>query len=98
MAKYSHMLVSKTAVQICGAAYEMMAKDDSFFKMWPKEKEFVAKQWGNFIRPARESLTKMLTMDSVSQHMKDEILEALLLDRALPSNGDTSLQTPTTLN
>ena len=98
MAKYSHILVSKTAREICGAAYQEMAKDNAFFKMWPKEKEFVNKQWGNFIRPARTALTEILNNGKYSQEVRDEIYQALLLDRALPPKGDTSIQAPTVLN
>jgi hypothetical protein len=94
MAKYAHKLVSKTAQEIAAAFYQDAAMDNNFYKMWPKEREFVNKQWGNFIRPARETLTKMLSMDKFSEEVKADIYEALLLDRALPPKGDTALLTP----
>lgn len=95
MAKYAHRLISKTAQQIAAEFYQDAALDNNFYKMWTKEREFVNKCWGKFIKPARESLTRMLTMDNFSQAIKDEIMDALLLDRALPSQGDTSVQSPT---
>ncbi len=95
MAKYSHKLVSKTAQQIAAEFYQDAALDNAFYKMWPKERVFVNKQWGNFIRPAREALTRMLSMNNYSEEVKAEIYEALLLDRALPPKGDTSLQKAT---
>ncbi len=94
MAKYSHKLVSKTAQEICACFYQDAAMHNDFYKMWPKEREFVNKQWGNFIRPAREVLTRMLSMDEYTEEQKSEIYEALLLDRALPPGGDTALLTP----
>jgi len=95
MAKYSHKLVSKTAQQIAAEFYQEAARDNAFYKMWPNERQFVNKRWGNFIRPAREALTRMLTMSQYSEDIKVEIYQALLLDRALPPKGDTSIQTPT---
>lgn len=95
MAKYAHKLVAETAKEIAAAAYEDMARDNNFYRLWPKQKIFVAKHYKNFIRPARECLARMLGMDKFSEETKDEILQALLLDRALPPNGDTSVQVPT---
>ena len=95
MAKYAHKLVAKTAQEIAAYAYQDMAMDDMFYKMWPNERNFVKKQWGTFVRPASEALARMLAMDKYSEKVKEEIMQALLFDRALPERGDTSVQEST---
>jgi hypothetical protein len=90
MAKYAHKLIAKTAQEIAAAAYQDMAMDDDFYKMWPKEKVFVNKMWPTFVRVARETLANMLSMDTYDEKVKEEIAQALMLDRALPA-GDTAV-------
>lgn len=90
MAKYAHKLIAKTAQEIAAAAYQDMAMDDDFYKMWPKEKAFVNKMWPTFVRVARATLANMLAMDRYSEAFKDEIAQALMLDHALPA-GDTAV-------
>lgn len=95
MAKYAHKLVAKTAQEIAACAYQDMAMDNAFYKLWPKEREFVNKQWPTFVRQARGALAQMLAMDKYSEKDKQIIMEALMLDVALPK-GDTAVlqQTP----
>lgn len=95
MAKYCHKIIAKTAQEIAACAYQDMAKDNNFYKLWPKEREFVNKQWPTFIRAARASLAQMLGMDKYSESVKEKIFEALTLDRALPL-GDTAVLPQTT--
>lgn len=95
MAKYAHKLIAKTAQEIAAAAYQDMAMDDDFYKMWPKEKAFVNKMWPTFVRVARQTLANMLSMDQYSEELKDDIAHALMLDRALPA-GDTAILKQTT--
>lgn len=95
MAKYAHRLVAKTAQEIAAAAYQDMAMDDHFYKMWPSEKKFVNKMWPTFVRVARESLANMLQMDKYSDELREEIAHSLMLDLALP-RGDTAVLNQTT--
>lgn len=95
MAKYVHVSVAKIAQTMAAESYQDMAMDDIFYKMWPKEREYVNKNWQQFVQDARKSLTLMLTMDKYTEDQKEEIMQALLLDRALPSKGDTSVQMQT---
>ena len=92
--KYCHKLLENIAKEICGAAYEDMAKDDIFFKHWPNQKMFIKKQWGNFVKPARESLAQLLGRPDWPEEQKELMMEALFYDRALPPNGDTAVQVP----
>lgn len=92
--KYCHKLLENVAREIAGEFYNDAANDNQFYKTWPKESKFINKQWGTFVRPARQALATMLGMSKYSESIKDEIMEALLLDRALPPNGDTAKQVP----
>lgn len=95
MAKYVHNLVGQVAQDMAAEIYEVMAKDNTFYKFWPNQKKFVHKNWKQFIKDARATLATMLTNDKYTDEQKDDILQALLLDRALPPAGDTSVQVPT---
>jgi hypothetical protein len=60
MTRICHALIAKTAKEITFAAYEILAHDDKFYKAWPNQRRFVARQWKNFIGHARASLVVML--------------------------------------
>lgn len=81
-----HKLIKKTAQDFAGCFYEEEARlDNNFFKRFPKQKEFIAMTWNLFIPAARETLAKMLALP-YSDVIKEEIHEALQLDRTLPEN------------
>lgn len=81
-----HKLIKKIAQEFCGCFYEEEARmNDNFFKRFPKQKEFINMSWYLFIPAARETLAKMLAVN-YSDSMKEEINEALQLDRTLPNN------------
>lgn len=81
-----HVLIRQTARDMAAAQYEELAKDNAFFKQWPKAHQFVNAAWRNYIEIARAALTEMLSGDH-PQSMKDEIYDALLKDNALPGRG-----------
>jgi hypothetical protein len=81
-----HKLLKKTAQEFAGAFYEGAAHDNEFYHYYPKEKAFIAREWGRFVPHARQILAQMLDRADVSLHEKDEILEALIFDRSLPNN------------
>lgn len=94
MSRIVHKLIASTAKEIASEAYEVMCSNDRFYKRWPKRGPFVAKNWHEFIGHARDSLTAMLrhvpgTENNpggpkyyYTQHVRDEIFEALLIDGA----------------
>ena len=94
MAKFTHKLIAKTAKEMAACAYEEWAHDDLFYKLWPNQKLFVAKNWKDFVRIARASLAQMLS-GNYPEIMKEEILDALIKDRSLPQGGDTTVTVPT---
>ena len=83
-----HKLVKKTAQEMAGAFYEWQAcrrkYGDEFYKLYPSVESFMERDWPNFVRVAKECLTKQLTDGSVSEKEKMDIYEALLNDSTLP--------------
>lgn len=93
MTKFTHKLLKKTAVEMAGAIYEEMARDNAFFAKWPNQRNYIRKNWQFYIKAARTTLAQMLG-GNYPEMMKEEIFEALLQDRSLP-HGDTSVDTRT---
>lgn len=92
MTKIVHNLIARTAKEICSEVYEVCATTDRFYKAWPNSRRFVAVKWKEFIGDARKALTVMLRpipgtekdpdgpKYHYSQHIRDEVFEALLID------------------
>lgn len=74
--------------------YEEAAHDNTFYKFYPKQMRFVAREWRQFIPSARMSLVKLLE-GPYSEDMKEEILEILLLDKSLPKGDGVNVLPPT---
>lgn len=84
MAKIAHNMVANIAREMAGEFYDGAAMvDNDFFKHYPSVDKFIAREWGRFVPIARAQLAKMLTMDKYSDHMKEQIAEALIMDRCL---------------
>lgn len=84
VAKIAHNLVAKVAREMAGEFYEGAASlDNDFYHHYPSIDKFISREWGRFVPIARSQLAKMLTMDKYSDHMKEQITEALIMDRCL---------------
>lgn len=95
--KVVHKLVAETAKGIALEVWDTCASVDKFYKAWPKKRIFVARNWRHFIGDARKSLATMLSVKPgtekdpdgpkyhYSQHMRDEIFEALLIEGKMKS-------------
>lgn len=102
MPKIAHKLVAKTAHEIACEVYEVLVVNDRFFKIYPTLNSFVNKCWSEFIGDARKVLTQMLLPErdsnpknptfKYSQHIRDEIFEALCLE------GEAKAAPPLDLN
>lgn len=79
---HTHELIRRTAEGIAGEFYELAANNPAFFKNWPKQRNYIRLNWPAFIPAAREALTNMLHLD-YSDHVKNEIYEALVNDRSI---------------
>jgi hypothetical protein len=91
MAKFCHKLLKSVAEEMAGCWYEEAAHYDHFYKAYPNQGNFIRRKWGAFIPQARAALSKMLGMPQYSEAIKEEIFEALCLDRTVPA-GDHSIQ------
>lgn len=88
MAGMCHKVVAETAKGLCGAEYELnCSMSNDFYKAYPSQKQYIRRHWKNMIPAARKTLVMMLKDNSISDILKDEIADALILDRALPQ-GD----------
>lgn len=79
-----HEMIASVAKAIAEKKYEMFASNNEFYKMFPDIKRYVALEWARFVPEARETLGKMLAVNTISQEHKEQIAEALMLDRTLP--------------
>lgn len=86
MAYYCHELIKKFSIELAGTWYETAARDDEIFKICPNQKEFIAKCWGHFIPLARVMMTKLLARPDIDDVYKEEIMEAIILDKTLPKD------------
>lgn len=93
MPKIAHKLVAETAKEIASEVYEVLASNNNFYKVYPTREYFVVQCWSQFIGDARKALTRMLQAKpgsdpehpeyNYSEHMRNEIFEALCLEGEL---------------
>lgn len=86
-----HKLIMSTAKEMAGTFYDEAAKDNTFYKHYPSIKHFVSFEWGRFVPMARSTLASMLALNHISEFVKEEIAEALQLDRVLPENQQSEV-------
>jgi hypothetical protein len=73
------MMVRRTAKDIAGAFYEEN-RSERFRKFWPDQKEYIARNWPDFVEEARGALAGLLADKGTAEHIKEEIYEALQED------------------
>lgn len=73
-------LIKKTAEDLAGAYFEE-ERSERFRKLWPDVRQFIGRNWPNFVTIARAILTEMLRRVDTPDAQKEEIYEALLDDR-----------------
>lgn len=78
-----HKRIAEIAKGCAKEQWETLAKQNAFFKRWPKPKAFVAHNWPRYVPVARAILTGMLGNDKYTQAERDEIYHILLLDGAV---------------
>lgn len=102
-------LIRRTAKELAGAFFEGQTqfirgqleqhpdspgRSERFRALAGKEKDFIAHNWPTFVEPARRTLAQMLSMPNYSQHIKDEIFDALLADQGLETEEQASKRIP----
>jgi len=86
-----HKEIRRISKEMAGAAYEELAKDGMFYKEYPKQKDFIARHWKNFIGHARSSLFQMLS-GNYPESVKEEIFEIVVQDRTLQAVNDLEVK------
>lgn len=103
--KIIHHRIAKTAKAQAREAWELMAREDAFYRLWKDPKVYVRRNWQHYIPYARQALVGILTKDfshqiamgSYSQAgvdaMKNEVYECLLIDGGFktPAQGQAAL-------
>lgn len=95
--KACHYLIKKTAVELAGTFYDEQAHDNTFYHFYPTEKFFIKTEWHQFITMAKSMLVQMLGAKDTCEAMKEEIFDALILDKLLPKGG-TPIETIGTMH
>lgn len=86
--KFAHELVAETAKDMAACWYEEAAHDNEFFKFYPKQKQFINREWPRFIAAAKATLAQMLNLSATPDWQKEQITEALIKHASLPGNID----------
>ena len=89
---HCHMMVAKTAQEMAAVLYDEVMLNDEWYATWqakhpdasPRglQEAFVKKNWSQMVEGARATLAKLLT-SSLDDVIKDQIAEALILDKTL---------------
>lgn len=86
--KFAHTLVAETAKEMAAVFYEEIAHDNEFFAFYPKQKQFINREWKRFVEPARKQLALMLGNPMVPEWQKEQIMDALIKHASMPGNID----------
>lgn len=88
-----HKAIRKVAQEAAGQLYETLMADNVVFEEWKKqnpglsekalETRFITKNWGRCIEFARATLGSLLGRPDISDEVKREIHEVLVLDAQL---------------
>lgn len=81
--KASHFMIAHAAMEVAGAAYEELARNDDFYAVHPNQRKWMTENWHQFVPFVRESMVDQLTDDNLSMEQRNEIMEALMLDGAM---------------
>jgi hypothetical protein len=88
----AHKIVGDLAVKMAQTVYEERAKDNTFYAQFPNRNAFVRQFAPMFISDARAVLTDMLQQESISDAEREDIFNALILDRTLPRGPGRAIQ------
>ena len=93
MVAHCHKMVAAVAKEAAGNLYEVVMGDNKVFEEWKRqnpdatqkqlENRFVEKNWGKCLEFARATLATMLSSATISEKVKDEIVDALVKDNQL---------------
>lgn len=78
-----HKMLADVAKGCAGEQWEVLAKQNAFYRAWPKRRAFVNHNWPKYLPVARQILTGMLGDPKRSETEKATIYEVLLKDGAV---------------
>jgi len=79
---------------MAGLFYSKAAHSNNFYKAFPNEKDFIATQWPDFVGHVRTALTELLkpvNFYKTTETQREEIYNAICLDRTLPKSQSRGL-------
>lgn len=103
----AHRLIAETAMGLANEWFEVYASKNDYYRKMTAEGRvteknarefFVMRMAPKLYEDARAALADCLTKPDISDYMKDEILEALVLDNDLRANRLVSTQAATIPN
>lgn len=90
---HCHKLIAETAQAMAHEVYDALMQRNDWYAGWKRqnpgagskalESRWVKRTWGTYIASARAQLASMLARNDVSEEMKEQIMEALVLDSSL---------------
>ena len=85
-----HEEVMHVAKAAAGEHYEVLMKDNEFYKVWQRQnpnkngkqlqQAFIDRNWGKYLEFARATLVEMLKRPDVEEMMKGKIMDVLEKD------------------
>jgi hypothetical protein len=72
-----HVIIEKTALELAATWYEI-GRGQGMTSKWPNARAYARANLEQFIPKALEILTDMLGRNDLSQHMRDEIYDAIM--------------------
>jgi hypothetical protein len=84
--RFAHELIANTAKDMAACFYEEAAHDNDFYRFYPNQKMFIAREWKRFVEHARKQLAEMLGRSDIPEHQKEFIHDALIKHASLPGN------------
>lgn len=88
--KYCHNIVMRTAKDLAGAFYEDAARDNDFYFFFPKQRQFIEREWWRFIPLAKDKLVDCLASIGLADVAKEDIADALIKQKHLETVGGTA--------
>ena len=82
---FAHQMVAHVQQEMAQSVYEELAKNDQFYQQWPDRAAFIKMCAPTLRDAARGVLSEQLARHDVSHAEKEQIYEALLLDKVIPN-------------
>jgi hypothetical protein len=89
-----HKDLAGLAKEMAAAHYEVLAKDNRFYKQFPKQAVFVRKCWIYYVAGARDILVGMLGDANRPEAQRQAIMDCILKDAAINPKRKSAPEKP----